>query len=296
MLTLLVGCAGLPGRDDSRGSIYEDVGTKLTSLDPAGLDIPRDKLWIEGDVTHAWVVREGLALVRQTRGIDYIYYLFDQNTKDMWFIVSLVEHAQPREVTADGKLTFVGKNDGDCGSFQFPQLLIYDISNRDLSYQELYLARDVVFGMCSWQYSLGDLRVNQGKIVLDLNLVPGQMLAGGARWPFTIISHSDDRISLRIYSITSEAFARTLTGHPYVSEVKCRPLPMDTPVENTALLTEDFPYGHCVSEERLDDFVQSLKVPSVLLELQLKRKVGFHVDVIVETDLSYVISFKASDR
>lgn len=293
VLTLLVGCAVLPSEEDPAGRTYEDPGIKLTSLDPAGLDIPEDELWTEGgDVTHAWVVREDLVLVRQTRYIDYVYHLFDRRTKEMWFIVSPVEHAQPREVTADGKLIFVGKNDGDCGNFQFPHLLVHDLDNRALRYQELYLARDVVFGMCNWQYALEDLSADQGKVVLDLGLLEGQMLAGGARWPFAIVDYGDDQISLRIFTITSEALERTLTGHPYVEKVKCRPLPEDTPVENTALLTEDFPYGHCVPEDALDGFVQSLKGPSVLLELKLRRKAGFRVDVVGETDLTYTISFE----
>lgn len=294
-MIVVVTCSGNPAdvlegekNKDISQNIQQDVLPK--TINPSNLNIHAEKFQTEGNINEAWQINERLILIKHTLNRDYNYYLYDLDTEELKWIIPFTEHAQFEKIAYDGKLIFVAKNDFDCGNYTFPRRLIYNLETNELTDEEMFLQRDVVFGTLGWQYILDDIKIKTEKLILGFDIAEGQVLAGGIRWPLTSVNYMDEKIKIRIYNIIGEAITKTYPEHPIISRISCIPLSSDVPADNVQLFMGDFPYGQCIEEEYLN-----FNVPSILLELELKKKVSFKVDSGEDNDFSYIIEMRLTD-
>lgn len=115
--------------------------------------------------------------------MDYSYYLCDAETGEKDLIVDFMENARFKEAR-NNELVFVAKGGGDCGGYSFPYLLRYDVENKKLSREELYLTRSVAFGASgAWEHVFKGVSLKDGAFAMELAVAPGQVLAGGHKRP-----------------------------------------------------------------------------------------------------------------
>lgn len=264
----------------------ETGGNDLAWLEE--LNIPKDKLKEQGEIEQAWEVNEDLVLLQQVWGPDYDYYLFSRNTDEVKWIVSFIENARLEKIMAD-KLFFLAKGGSDCGNFEFPYGLTYDLGTGELIRSDQYLSRGVVFGIGSWEWLLDKVEAGDNSIVLELKVAEGQMLAGSFRIPKTSVNYTEDGLSMRIYNATSDNMNVPVPEGSLVQSISCTPLGADVAVDNIDIFKESFPCGGGLENN------PDLRVASVRLDLKLSGQPVYNIKTIPDdqgTMLKYVINFK----
>lgn len=283
----LVGCA-TSGQNPPAPD--PDLNRRLAWLEE--LNIPEDKFKDLGEIEQAWELNDDLILVKHVWNKDWDYYLFNRNTGEINLIVYCIENAR-LEKFADNKLFFLAKGGSDCGNYEFPYRLTYDIGSGELTRSNLYLQRDVVFGTLSWDMVLGEVEAKDNSLSVEFNVAEGQVLAGGLRIPLTSLSYNDQGLSMRVYNATVD---KTEVSNPEgcaVEEISIEPIAADAPIDNISLFKEKFPYGGEWQGE-ID-----LQVPSVRLDMKLRDKVAYNIDFITEDQgmtLKYIVSFKPVEQ
>lgn len=282
----LVGCAtngqNPPARDTG-------VNGQLAWLEE--LNIPKDKFKDLGEVEQAWKLNEDLILLEHIWHMDWDYYLFNRTTGEVNWIVPFIENARLEKI-ADNKLFFLAKGGSDCGNYEFPYRLTYDISSGELARSDLYLQRDVVFGTLSWDMVLGKVEAKDNSCIVEFNVAEGQVLAGGLRIPLTSVSYNDGRLSMRVYNVTADKAEISNPGNYPVEAINIAPIAAGAPVDNISLFKDKFPYGG----ELQGDI--DLQVPSVRLDMKLRDNVAYNIGFITGDQgltMKYIVSFKPVD-
>lgn len=253
------------------------------------LNIPtKDQFNNQGEIEQAWRVNEDLVLLQNVWGTDYDYYLFNRINSEVKLIVSYIENARLDEI-ANGKLYFLAKGGDDCGNYEFPYGLTYDLGTGELTRSDQYLSRGVVFGGGSWELLLDNVEAGINSIVLELKVAEGQMLAGSLRNPVTSVNYTDNGLSMRIYNVTSGDINVQIPEGSFVQSISCQPLGVGVAVDNIDMFKESFPYGGGLENN------PDLRVPSVRIDLKLLgSKPAYNIKTITDdqgTVLKYVISF-----
>ena len=243
---------------------------------------------IEGQIERVWRVDSDFLLLEYVRSMDYVYYLCDINLQEKNHIIGFIENARLEEIKGK-KIVFIGKGGGDTGNYRFPYVLRYDISNDELSEEKLYLQRDVVFGAFgAWEHILKDVKLDNEELSVQVEVAEDQVLAGGHKTPFTVVSTKDNIISIRIYGIASSMMEEGLlqVDHKLIEKIEWKKLSSEEPVDNVALLKEDFPYGAGLENMEIDE-------PSLLVEIYCHSKPQFNIETKFEDlVLEYTVRLK----
>lgn len=242
---------------------------------------------VKGEIRRLWRVGENYILLENVWHRDYDYWLGNTSTGQKDWIIPFTENARVEKIE-DQEIVFVAKGGGDGGDYDFPYLLRYDLKNKELSSEQIYLQREVTFGTLGWDLLLQDVHLQDEAVILNLKVAPGQVLAGGFRKPLTIVGYQDNLISIRIYSVTpAQSNKQALEPtHPLIKKVEWKALPPDKPVENPALLQMDFPYGALLKNINFNR-------PSIEVKIYTKEKVAYNISTNVEDNhLTYTVKFK----
>jgi len=283
----LVGCA-TGGQNQSASD--PDINGQLAWMEE--LNIPEYKFKDQGEIEQAWELNDDLILVKHVWNRDWDYYLFNRNTNEVNWVVPFIENARLEKI-ADNKLFFLAKGGSDCGNFEFPYRLTYDIGSGELTRSDLYLQRDVVFGTLSWDMVLGKVETKDNSFIVEFNVAEDQVLAGGLRIPLTSVSYNDGRLSMRIYNVTADKTEISNPGSCPVEAINIELIAADVPIDNINLFKKSFPYGG----ELQGDI--DLQVPSVRLDMKLRDKVAYNIDFAMENQemtIKYIVGFKPIEQ
>lgn len=193
------------------------------------------------------------------------------------------------EKVGDKEIVFIAKGGDDCGNYTFPYLLRYDLEDKKMSQEQMFLRRDVTFGTsAAWAHLLKEVRVWDGWVFVDLEVAPDQVLAGGHKIPLTVVGYQGNLITMRIYGVTcSNTGSKVLEpADPVVKRIEWEALPADEPVENPALLQTDFPYGAALKSVDLNE-------PSIVVKIYTKEEVAYNIATrLMNNDFTYAVTFK----
>lgn len=242
-----------------------------------------------GEIKRIWKIGDNQVLLEHVWAMDYDYYLGNLSTGQKDRIVSFVENARV-EKAGDREITFIAKGGSDCGNYTFPYLLRYDLKNKEMSTEQMYLQRDVTFGTSgAWAHLLKEVSVQEGwGVLVDLEVAPDQILAGGHKTPLTVVNYHDNLISLRIYGVTCSKTGDNVLkpADPVIERIEWEALPADEPVENPALLQMDFPYGAALKSTDIHE-------PSVVVKIFTREEVAYNIATrTMNTALTYAVKFK----
>ncbi len=245
---------------------------------------------VKGEVKKLWRVGERCFLLEHVWNMDYSYFLCDAETDEKDLIVGFLESARLKEA-GDDELVFVAKGGGDCGDYSFPYLLRYDVENKKLSREELYLTRSVAFGASgAWEHVFKGVSFKDGAVALELAVAPEQVLAGGHKRPFTVVDRRHDGLTVRIYGVRcpKSSEGELKPDHPLIERISWRALPAQEPVANEDLLKEDFPYGAALKS------TAAIQGPSLLVEIDTKGEPVYNIDTSSTPNhkLTYIVKIK----
>ena len=218
---------------------------------------------------------------------DYLYALYDIYTEDIETIVGITENA--RFQFAEGeKIIFYAKGGDDVGNLQFPYQVVYDIETRSSEEKQLFIDRDVVFGApFSWKHELVDITVTNDEVAMRLVVPEGQVPAGGHRLPFTIVNMESNILGLRIFGVVvSEDNHDIVTNSNKLFDIRLSEI--ETPIENSSLLREDYPYGALMENISIDR-------SSILIEVEVEEFAVYDYSIetyIVEDVAEYILTIR----
>lgn len=268
LVFLVLGCTTEQTSYNNDKLVQEQTKSRVIPIE--SIEIPKDQLKNQGQVEQAWRVNEDIVLLEQVWHQDYDYYLLDNQTGHMEWIVPFIENAR-LDTIADKTIQFIAKGGGDCGDFEFPYRLIFNLDEKNLTREALFLQRGVVFGTITWEQALTKIEPGEAKVKLVFKVKEGQVLAGGLRRPLSVVNYEDDKLVVRIYNVTGESFEQVVDNSSLIEKVTCVALSQDTAIDNLDLLKEDFPYGG----GQKDRF--NLQYPSVRLEIVLNEKAAYQI-------------------
>lgn len=239
----------------------------------------------KGEIKRLWKAGDDYLLLENVWYMDYNYWLCNIHTGQKDLIVPFIENARIEKIE-NNEIVFIAKGGSDNGDYDFPYFLRYNMEDKSLSREPMYLQQDVTFGtLGSWNLLLQEVYLQDGDVIFDLKVAPDQVLVGGLKKPLTIVDYQRDSISMRIYNVTTNGHDNQVLelNHPLIKKVEWRALSPDEPVQNLELLQKDFPYGAALENI-------NFKSPSVEVKLYTTEEIAYNVTTKIEDDnLSYVI-------
>ncbi len=243
---------------------------------------------VDGRIESLWRVDKSLILLQYVCGMDYEFYLCDSVSGEKERIVGLIENARLEEISRS-EIIFTAKGGDDTGNYRFPYRLRYDTGSGELSREQLYLQRDVAFGApWSWEHVLKEVGLDDDGFTLSLVVHEEQVLAGGHKTPFTVVSTGDNLISMRIYGVVSSETTESYLepDHPVIERIEWKELPEKEPVDNLPLLKSDFPYGAAWDNVQYNE-------PSLLVDIYCRNNPAFSIDTTAgDLTLKYSVKLK----
>ena len=247
---------------------------------------------VKGEIKRLGKAGDDCLLLENAWYMDYNYWLCNIYTGQKELVVPFVENARIEKIE-NNEIVFIAKGGSDNGDYDFPYLLRYNMEDKSLSREPMYLQQDVTFGtLGSWNLLLQEVYLQDGDVIFDLKVAPNQVLVGGFKKPLTVIDYHKDFISMRIYNVTTNRHDNQVLelNHPLIKKVEWRALSPDEPVQNSELLQMDFPYGAALENINFNQ-------PSTEVKLYTAEEITYNVTTKTEDDnLSYIVKLNPPSK